>query len=84
MERGSQNCKSQTAHNQETPQTPQTPAAKKPPTLINDVPTLTTVTSSYTPSANYSKLIEEQQKVITRMQEKIHTLQAKVYEFRDK
>ena len=53
--------------------------AKKPPTLNNDVPTLT-ATSSETRTADYYKLIEDQQKVITRMQEKIRALEAKVYE----
>ena len=76
MVRGSQNRKSQTNHNQGTPQTP---VAKKPPTLNNDVPTLT-ATSSDTRTADFYNLIEEQQKVITSMQEKIHALQAKVYE----
>ena len=76
MVRGSQNRKSQTTHNQGTPQTP---VAKKPPTLSNDVPTLT-ATSSDTRAADYYKLIEDQQKVITSMQEKIHALEAKVYE----
>ena len=37
MVRGSQNWKSQTTHNQGTPQAP---VAKKPPTINNDVPTL--------------------------------------------
>ena len=76
MVRGSQNRKSQTTHNQRTPQAP---VAKKPPTLNNDVPTLT-ATSLDTRTADYYKLIEDQQKVITSMQEKIHTLGAKVYE----
>ena len=52
--------------------------AKKSPTLNNDVPTSTAI-SSDTQTADYYKLIEEQQKVITRMQEKIHALEAKVY-----
>ena len=76
MVRGSQNRKSQTTHNQGTPQTP---VAKKPPTLNNDVPT-STATSSETRTADYYRLIEDQQKVITSMQEKIHALEAKVYE----
>ena len=75
MVQGSQNPKSQTTHNQGTPQTP---VAKKP-TLNNDVPTSSIATSSDTSTANYTKLIEEQQKVIASMQEKIHTLEAKVY-----
>ena len=77
MVQGSQNCKSQTTHNQRTPQIP---VAKKPPTLNNDGPTSSTATSSDTQTDNYTKLIEEQQKVITSMQEKIHTIEAKVYE----
>lgn len=59
MVHGSQNHKSQTTYNQGTPQTPM-----KPPTLNNDVPTLT-ATSSDSQTADYIKLIEEQQKVIT-------------------
>ena len=65
-----------TTHNQGTPQTP---VAKKSPTLNNDVPT-STATSSDTRTADYYKLIEEQQKVITSMEEKVHALEAKVYE----
>ena len=53
--------------------------AKKPPTLNNDVPT-STATSSDTRTADYFKFIEEQQKVITSMYEKIQALEANVYE----
>ena len=53
--------------------------AKKPPTLNNDVPT-STATSSDTRTADYCKFIEEQQKVITSMYEKIQALEANVYE----
>ena len=53
--------------------------AKKPPTLDNDVPT-STATSSDTRTAGYCKFIEEQQKVITSMYEKIQALEANVYE----
>ena len=53
--------------------------AKKPPTLNNDVPT-STVTSSDTRTADYYKFIEEQQKVITSMYEKIQAPEANVYE----
>ena len=60
---GSQNHKSQPIHN---PGTLQTPVAKKPPTLNNDIHTLTE-TSSDTQTAYYTELIEEQQKVITSM-----------------
>ena len=76
MVRGSHNRKNKTTHNQGTPRTP---VAKKPPTLNNDVPT-SRATSSDTRTADYYKLIEEQQKVITSMEEKIHPLEAKVYE----
>ena len=76
MVRGSHDRKNKTTHSQGTPQTP---VVKKPPTLNNDVPT-STATSSDTQTADYYKLIEEQQKVITSMQEKIHVLEAKVYE----
>ena len=78
MVQGSQDCKNKTTHNQGTPQTP---VAKKPLILNNDmVPSMDTSTSSDTWTANYYKLIEEQQKVITSMQEEIHALEAKVYE----
>ena len=54
MVRGSQNRKSQTTHNQGTPQTP---LAKKPLTLSNDVPT-STATSSVARTVDHYKLIE--------------------------
>ena len=53
--------------------------AKKPPTLNNGVPT-STVTSSDARTADYYKFIEEQQKVITSMYEKIQAPEANVYE----
>lgn len=74
MVRGSQNRQSD--HNQGRTQTP---VVMKPSRLDNDVPTSTT-SSSNTQTANYTKLIQEEQKAITDMQEKIHTLEAKVYE----
>ena len=75
MVRRSHDRKNKTTHSQGTPQTP---VVKKPPTLNNDVPT-STATSSDTQTADYYKLIEEHQKVITSMLEKIHALEAKVY-----
>ena len=59
---GSHDHKNKTTHNQGAPQTP---VPKKSPTLNNDVPT-STATSSDTRPADYYKLIEEQQNVITR------------------
>ena len=56
----------------------QTPAANKPPTLNNDIPTPSTATSSDSQTADHYKLIEEQQKVIASMQEKTYVLEAKL------
>ena len=69
------NKKQKTTHKKVTPQAP---VAKKLPTLSNVVPTSTTILSD-TRTAGYYQLIEEQQKVTTRMQEKIHALEAEVY-----
>ena len=69
--------------NSSQPRNTQTPVAKKSPTLNNDVPTSTAI-SSDTQTADYYKLIEEQQKVITSMQEKINALETKVYDLRGK
>ena len=77
MVRGSQNRKSQNTHNQGTPQTP---LAKKTPALNNDILPSSTATSSDNRTADHYKLIEEQQKVIASMQEKIDALEANVYE----
>ena len=43
-------------------------------------PTPSTAPSSENRTADHYRFIEEQQKVITSMQEKIHALEAKVYE----